>query len=425
MSIELLPARVLHAWSPTPFTHAIRVERPAGLTFSDSQSTRLVLGEGVALARPMTIASGSARPYLDFAVQRSDSDFKRAFAALRPGDPVQVTAARGHFLLERARPSLMLASGIGITPFRGMLEALADSDARHPGVLVHATRSRFDVPFADEIDALAARTGVRVVRLVGPIDRAQLTSLELALDDARVYIAGPVEDVKAMRELSESLGVTKERLLLEAFRYPGNLSAPPQRQFPDWDKLYAQTPADQMPWYYAELDPDVARALEVHHVARGRALDVGSGSGTQAIALAALGFDATGSDLSAAAVAGAAERAAQRGSGARFVTDDILSSQLDGSYDLILDRGCFHVLAPERRADYVSAIAARLSPGGVLLLKCFADDEPERGGPHHFSPDDIRALFGARFQVVEITRTVYQGTLDPLPRALFSVLKAR
>jgi hypothetical protein len=46
-------------------TRAIRIERPPEITFDASQATCLILGGD--LARPMTIASGPARPYLDFA----------------------------------------------------------------------------------------------------------------------------------------------------------------------------------------------------------------------------------------------------------------------------------------------------------------------------------------------------------------------
>jgi ferredoxin-NADP reductase len=43
--------------------------------------------------------------------------FTRAFFALTRGTTVQVTAPRGHFHLERARPAVMIAAGIGVTPF--------------------------------------------------------------------------------------------------------------------------------------------------------------------------------------------------------------------------------------------------------------------------------------------------------------------
>jgi hypothetical protein len=44
-------------------------------------------------------------------------------------------------------------------------------------------------------------------------------------------------------------------------------------------------------------------------------------------------------------------------------------------------------------------------------------------GLHRFTPEQIRAIFGSQLQVRAITETVYQGMLDPLPRALFCVMQ--
>lgn len=413
-------ARVLDVWSPSVMTRAIRVEKPLEIQFAASQSLRLTVGEH---ARPMTIASGPARPHLEFAVQRSQSQFKRAFFALAPGDTVEVTAPRGNFLLERARPVVMVAAGIGITPFRSMLEALADDGATLEGTLVHATRSSLNVPFRDEIEALARRAGLRLFRQIGPVEERHLRDLAASLKAPLWYAAGPVDDVKQVREGLLALGVGKESIRLEAFRYSGSLADPlPPAGPPDWEQLYRSTPGERMPWYYPKIDPDLAGAID-RYALRGRALDLGTGPGTQAIALAARGFDTTGTDISPAAV----EAARRRDSEGRvhFRTDDVLASRLDKRFDVVFDRGCFHVMPPARRADYVRAVAARLAPGGTLLLKCFADDQPGVHGPSRFSPDDIRHLFGATFEVLEVTRTVYQGTLNPLPRALFCALRAR
>lgn len=78
------------------------------------------------------------------------------------------------------------------------------------------------------------------------------------------------------------------------------------RRFPDWDDMYRSAPVEGMPWHYPELDPDLERALSQHAVTSGRALDLGTGAGTQACALAARGLEVTGSDLSATAVEHAA-----------------------------------------------------------------------------------------------------------------------
>lgn len=201
------------------------------------------------------------------------------------------------------------------------------------------------------------------------------------------------------------------------------MTTPQSERFPDWETLYRDQPGETLPWYYADLDPDLAAALRDHGLTRGRFLDIGTGPGTQAIALAARGFEVTGTDLSAAAVAKATALAQERGVPVTFVQDDVLTSRLSGTFEAIFDRGCFHVIDPARRGTYVETVARWLAPGGLLLLKTFSTLQPGDYGPHRFSPDDIRATFAPQFELLSATETVYQGTLDPLPKALFSVLR--
>lgn len=199
------------------------------------------------------------------------------------------------------------------------------------------------------------------------------------------------------------------------------LEKPPRLQT-DWEPSYADGDVEQMPWFYESLDHDVERAIDRLGIRAGRFLDLGTGPGTQAIAIATRGFEVTGSDLAPSAIAKAQARAVKNGAIVRFVTDDILDSKLAGPFDLALDRGCFHVLPPERRADYVATLARLVAPGGYLFLKTFSVNEPGEQGPHRFSPEQIRALFEGPFVVRSIDETVYHGTRDPLPIALFSVL---
>ncbi|HUB05645.1 MAG TPA: class I SAM-dependent methyltransferase [Myxococcales bacterium] len=194
--------------------------------------------------------------------------------------------------------------------------------------------------------------------------------------------------------------------------------------FPSWNDLYAETPVERLPWFLPTLDPDFARALAARQLAAGRVLDIGSGPGTQAIELAAQGFDVVGSDLSAAAVAGATKRAASAGQGrVRFVQDDILKSHLEGPFEAIFDRGCFHVLPPECRSTYVRTVGHLLAPGGILFLKCFSDQQPGSEGPYRLSPADVRSAFGGALDVLSIERTVFQGNVQPNPQALLCELR--
>ncbi len=193
---------------------------------------------------------------------------------------------------------------------------------------------------------------------------------------------------------------------------------------PDWDAYYRENEVQAMPWFSAELDPDVSGALEGLGVSEGDLLDLGSGPGTQAVELARMGFNVTGSDVSEAAM----RKAAGLGD-ASFVVDDILDTGLpEDGFDLVLDRGCFHVFGPDRHAGYLNGVKKILRQDGILLLKCMSKKEtslPEDRGPYRYDEEEIRRIFSGYFDIQDARDTVYYCTVDPLPRALFFVMRKR
>src|SRR5690242_10674561 len=137
-----------------------------------------------------------------------------------------------------------------------------------------------------------------------------------------------------------------------------------QQQPPSWDERYLHQAVETMPWFYPELDDDLRQALDQLGLRGGSALDLGTGPGTQAMQLAQRGFDVTAADISEAAIQLAREKAEAQGLIITWQQDDVLATRLSGPFDLIFDRGCFHVLPPERRPDYVSTVAGLLKPDG-------------------------------------------------------------
>jgi 2-polyprenyl-3-methyl-5-hydroxy-6-metoxy-1,4-benzoquinol methylase len=195
------------------------------------------------------------------------------------------------------------------------------------------------------------------------------------------------------------------------------------REFPDWEALYQEKSVETMPWFNPSLDTDVEHALLTLDLSAGEVLDLGTGPGTQAMALSQRGFRVTATDLSETAIRQAAAKATEQGVTVAFRQDDILNSHLDHSFDLILDRGCFHVLPPDSRSVYVQTVANLLKPKRYLLLKCFSQQETREAGPYRFTPEEIQQIFRERFALHSVEQTVYQGTLDPLPKALFCILE--
>ena len=52
-------------------------------------------------------------------------------------------------------------------------------------------------------------------------------------------------------------------------------------------------------------------------------------------------------------------------------------------------------------------------------------DLPEDKGPYRLSKKEIIEIFSSYFKIENIKETVYHGTMNPLPKALFAVMKKR
>jgi SAM-dependent methyltransferase len=192
----------------------------------------------------------------------------------------------------------------------------------------------------------------------------------------------------------------------------------------DWEAVHRFGPVEQLPWFYPKFDPDMAWAFDLLDIRVPSILDLGTGPGTQAIELARRGFDVTGTDVSSTVIAEAHRRAQAQGAVCKFVQDDILHTRLDRQFDIVIDRGCLHVFAPQQRPEYVKSVVNLIRPGGHLMLKCFSSDAPGDPPPFGFAPADLIELFrGSALRVCDIRAGQFQGGMNPPPRALFCVLR--
>ena len=196
-----------------------------------------------------------------------------------------------------------------------------------------------------------------------------------------------------------------------------------EKEFPDWDAYYKENEVEKMPWFEENLDLDIKEEIELKEIKKGNFLDLGTGPGTQAAQLAKIGFNVTGSDLSQNAV----DRAKKLYSDPSYVADDILNSKFpDNEFDFILDRGVFHVFDPEQQPVYLSNIKRILKENGILFLKCMSIEEKNLPGdktPFKYSKDQIKEFFENDFEIESIKDTVYYGTINPLPKSLFVVMR--
>ena len=222
-----------------------------------------------------------------------------------------------------------------------------------------------------------------------------------------------------MKSVNERNDSTKKSIS-DTSPKPGDPSS--KNSSPDWNNLYNDMDVEDMPWYLPDLDPDLREALSKYKVNSGSFLDVGTGPGTQAIALSNMGFEVTGVDISSKAI----EKAQKLNENVVFLQDDILNTRINQKFNSIFDRGCFHIIDEDKRPLYISEILKLLTPEGMLFLKCFSDKNPDTGyGPYHFSRSLIKSLFSDRFAIMEIKDSVYQSLSTQHNQTLFVVMKKK
>ncbi len=140
-----------------------------------------------------------------------------------------------------------------------------------------------------------------------------------------------------------------------------------------WNKMYDEGAHERMwdsPWPSPELVGFVA-GIDF----RGRAVDVGCGTGSDAMFLAASGFDVLGIDLSDSAISLACERARSENVAAKFVHASVFEIPVaDASVDLVTDRGLLHHVPAELHPKYAQEIARILKPGGRLLVRGMSEE---------------------------------------------------
>jgi SAM-dependent methyltransferase len=156
-----------------------------------------------------------------------------------------------------------------------------------------------------------------------------------------------------------------------------------------WDASYADGPA---PWDVARPQPAVVRVAAAGGFA-GTVLDVGCGTGDNALHVAALGLPVLGVDVAGTAVGIARARAAERGLPAEFAVADALHlERLQRRFDTVLDSGLFHTFDRDERPGYVASLASVTEPGGTVYVVCFGDVGDDLG-PHPVGQEELRAAF--------------------------------
>ena len=175
---------------------------------------------------------------------------------------------------------------------------------------------------------------------------------------------------------------------------------PARTRVVDWDALYRQgTPS----WDTGVPAAELVRVVEEQLVPGGTVLEIGCGTGADAIYLVRKGFEVTAVDISPMAVERARVRAECENALPRFVCADVFRfAPAAGKFDLVYDAGFYHFIRQTDLDAFLDVLWRVTRPGSYYLTLAGAAGETAEGGPPQVSADDIHDELGRLFEQVHV-----------------------
>jgi SAM-dependent methyltransferase len=166
-----------------------------------------------------------------------------------------------------------------------------------------------------------------------------------------------------------------------------------------FSKAYA---TNQKPWDSGEVSIELTRVLDAGQLPGKTLLEIGCGTGTNAIELARRGYDVTAVDFVPQAVDAAREKAKAAKATIKFSVADALKDDLGGPYDVLFDRGVYHSL---RKLDLkkLQQVLEKITRKGTRWLTLAGNaKETTEYGPPRVSEEEFRAELGGLFNFIDI-----------------------
>lgn len=187
--------------------------------------------------RFFTIASSPTENTVHLGVRfnLNGSSFKKKLHYFKKNDIIVASQIAGEFTLpDDLRAKLVLiAGGIGITPFRSMIKFLIDNNSRRPIILFYANKTASEIMYKDIFDQAESKLGIKVIYTLtdlenvpkdwrgrtGRIDEKMVKSEVPDYNERYFYLSGPHEMVKSLEKILIQMNV--KRKMIKTDYFPG------------------------------------------------------------------------------------------------------------------------------------------------------------------------------------------------------------
>src|SRR3989344_407409 len=172
-----------------------------------------------------SLSSSPTEDFLQFTTKyRRESEYKKALWSKKPGDLIEIRGPFGEFVLDTddRRPRILIAGGIGITPFRSMLRYSADKKLDLPTTLLYSVKNRAEGAFAAELQNLSIINSQLSIKFIetekeGRLNAQKIKSYCPSWRESTVWLCGPPAMVEAIMEIVSGMGWLPEAIKSEEF----------------------------------------------------------------------------------------------------------------------------------------------------------------------------------------------------------------
>jgi methyl halide transferase len=186
--------------------------------------------------------------------------------------------------------------------------------------------------------------------------------------------------------------------------------------------------AGDTPWDIGKPDSNLIQTVTAARIEPCKALEIGCGTGDNAIWLSQHKFEVLGIDTSEIAIEKAKEKASKATAKCAFMVSDILTSRVEGApFGFAFDRGCFHTVgSDEERRKFAENVYGYLEKDGLWLsLIGNADERRERPGPPQRSARDIVNAVEPCFEILSLASASFGSNRPNTWRAWVCLMRRR
>lgn len=216
---------------PFSFTPGQYLEWTLGHKNPDSRGNR----------RYFTIASSPTEKEIILGVrfinqyEKSDygpSSFKQTLLSMNQGDKIMAGQLAGDFTLPKNKTQklVLIAGGIGITPFRSMLKYLIDNNDKRPVSVIFVNRTAADIVYKNILDEAKEKLGINTIYSilkndphqkwdghVGYIDGKMIKQELPNFSESMFYISGSKIMIDNFQVALNEIGVSKKNIKTDFF----------------------------------------------------------------------------------------------------------------------------------------------------------------------------------------------------------------